>query len=335
MQHPLKGLLITGGVVLLFVGLSLVVAQHWITAPGTHSATTVMIKRGESLYAVSERLEAEELISSAKLLRLYARVQGLEKSIRAGEYLLPARASLRQIIHLLVSGRVVQFPVRIREGLTISEVIEDLASYDVLEQRLSQSDLTQIRAAVGIELPFVEGSLLPDTYYVQRGSTDVELFKRAHRAMLDALLAQWGERSSGLILTTPAEALILASLIEKESSLKADRGLISQVFHRRLKKNMRLQTDPTVIYALGERFDGDLRRADLRVDSRFNTYKYKGLPPTPIALPSVESIRAALHPTEGKYLYFVARGDGSSHFSLTLAEHNAAVRRYQLGRNRR
>jgi UPF0755 protein len=142
----------------------------------------------------------------------------------------------------------------------------------------------------------------------------------------------WRLRADNLAVATPAQALILASIIEKESDAPEDRRQISQVFHLRLKKNMKLQTDPTVIYALGENFDGDIRRRDLRVDSPFNTYRYKGLPPTPIALPSLASIQAAVNPADGDYLYFVARGDGTSQFSRTLEEHNAAVRRYQLSK---
>jgi UPF0755 protein len=148
--------------------------------------------------------------------------------------------------------------------------------------------------------------------------------------MMTTLGRAWAKRDSSVQLNSPAEALVLASIIEKESDGLSDRRQISQVFHLRLQKNMRLQTDPTVIYALGAEFDGDLRRRDLRVDSPFNTYRYRGLPPTPIALPSLASIEAALHPAPGDYLYFVARGDGSSQFSRTLEEHNAAVRRYQL-----
>ena len=177
-----------------------------------------------------------------------------------------------------------------------------------------------------------EGSLRPETYFYVRGTPRQALINRMQRSRELALAGAWSERAKNLPYDEPYDALIMASIIEKESDGLSDRAQISQVFHLRLKKNMKLQTDPTVIYALGESFDGDIRRRDLRVDSPFNTYRYRGLPPTPIALPSLASIEAALHPAAGDYLYFVARGDGSSQFSRTLKEHNAAVRRYQLSK---
>ena len=202
------------------------------------------------------------------------------------------------------------------------------------QRRGAESSILRLEGLAGeleLQLPFIEGAFFPETYFVPRGASDLVL-QRAHDAMMENLMNAWQNRGADLGLDSPEQALVLASIIEKESDSLSDRAQISQVFHLRLKKNMKLQTDPTVIYALGERFDGDIRRRDLTVDSPFNTYRYRGLPPTPIALPSLASIEAALHPAEGDYLYFVARGDGSSQFSRTLKEHNAAVRQYQLSK---
>ncbi len=185
-----------------------------------------------------------------------------------------------------------------------------------------------------LQWDFAEGMFFPDTYQFRRGDSDRSVLLRAHQAMLDQVESIWQGRALDLGLSTRHELVVLASIIEKETGAEADRAQISQVFHKRLQEGMRLQTDPTVIYALGEAFDGNLTRAHLKIDSPFNTYRVRGLPPTPIALPSAASLQAAAHPADGDFLYFVARGDGSSQFSRTLAEHNRAVRRYQLNADR-
>jgi UPF0755 protein len=184
--------------------------------------------------------------------------------------------------------------------------------------------------AIGVSENHPEGLFFPDTYYFPNHTTDRDFLLRAYRMMQQKLAAAWGQRAENLPLQTPYEALILASIVEKETSAAQERAQIAGVFVRRLLKGMRLQTDPTVIYGLGEEFDGNIRRKDLRTDHPYNTYLRAGLPPTPIALPSQASIEAVLHPAAGKTLYFVARGDGSHYFSTTLDEHNAAVRKYQL-----
>jgi UPF0755 protein len=183
-------------------------------------------------------------------------------------------------------------------------------------------------------VPFAEGYFFPDTYLVVKGTKVSDVLIMAHKAMTTKLDAVWQQKNSRMVLATPEELLILASIIEKESGQKSDRRTISQVFHNRLQRNMRLQTDPTVIYAIGDEFDGDIRSRDLRMDSPFNTYKVKGLPPTAIALPSYDSLLAAAQPSTGDFLYFVARGDGTSQFSRTLSEHNAAVRKFLLQRTK-
>lgn len=304
--------------------------QIWPEQKSDHQAVVFTIAQGASLTQVADELGALGLIDSPVLFRLYARISGSDRGLRAGTYEVPSQQNARELITLLSSGKVQQHAIRLPEGMSLRVVASLLAEQEVLEHR--SMGWQHLKDELELELPFVEGAFFPDTYFVSAGTTDLSLLQRAHAAMLSQLRSAWNGRAEDLAVETPAQALILASIIEKESDAPEDRRQISQVFHSRLKKNIKLQTDPTVIYALGENFDGDIRRRDLRIDSPFNTYRYKGLPPTPIALPSRASIDAAVNPADGDYLYFVARGDGTSQFSRTLEEHNAAVRRYQLSR---
>ena len=256
-------------------------------------------------------------------------MEGASGGLRHGEYRLEPGITPDGLLDKLVRGEVVTYLVRVPEGITTRTLIESLNSNPHLIPLASHIDLGNLVEALGLSFPFAEGIFLPDTYQVKGGDTVASVLKRANEAMLDALAVAWAERVN-VEVASEHELLILASIIEKETGDPNDRGQISQVFHRRLSIDMRLQTDPTVIYALGDTFDGDIRRRDLRVDSPFNTYRVKGLPPTPIALPSKAAIQAAAKPAEGDYLYFVARGDGTSQFSRTLDAHNQAVRRYQL-----
>ncbi len=316
------GLVVVCLAAIVFEGFS------WPQRAGNYEATVVSVPQGASLATVAQMLEQRGIIERAWMLRQYARLSGYDRRLQAGTYDVPANLSAAELLQLFASGRVQQHPVRLPEGVTVADLLLRLRSESVLTQSVANKE--DLRQRLVLELPFVEGAFFPDTYLVTQGTLDIDLLQRGHETMMVVLAELWKQKDPDIALQTPAQALILASIIEKESDAMSDRRQISQVFHLRLKKNMRLQTDPTVIFALGEAFDGDLRRRDLRVDSPFNTYRYRGLPPTPIALPSLSSIEAALHPAAGNYLYFVARGDGTSQFSRTLAEHNAAVRRYQL-----
>ncbi len=304
--------------------------QIWPEQKSDRQAVVFNIAQGASLTQVADELAALGLTDSPILFRLYARLSGSDRELRAGTYEVPSRQNARELLTLFSSGKVQQHAIRLPEGMNLRVVASLLAEQAVLEQR--SNGWQHLRDELDLELPFAEGAFFPDTYFVSAGASDLSVLQRAHEALLAQLRSAWNARADNLAVQTPAQALILASIIEKESDAPEDRRQISQVFHLRLKKNMKLQTDPTVIYALGEAFDGDIRRRDLRVDSPFNTYRYKGLPPTPIALSSRASIEAAVNPADGDYLYFVARGDGTSQFSRTLKEHNAAVRRYQLSR---
>ena len=321
------------GIVLLTLTASVYyLLQLWPGQKTDHDATIFNIPEGASFTRVANELAAVGLIDSPLLFRLYAQLSRSDRRLLAGIYEVPRQQSAQELLALFSSGRVQQHAIRLPEGASLRTVMALLAEQEVLEHRTT--GWQQLQYELDLDLPFTEGAFFPDTYFVPQGASDLSVLQRAHDALLVQLQSAWSSRGPDLAIETPAQALVLASIIEKESDAPEDRRQISQVFHLRLKKNMKLQTDPTVIYALGESFDGDIRRRDLRVDSPFNTYRYKGLPPTPIALPSRASIDAAVNPADGDFLYFVARGDGTSQFSRTLEEHNAAVRRYQLSKGR-
>ncbi len=289
---------------------------------------------GDSLRAVAGRLHQEGLVPYPNMLIVYARMTGADQQIKPGEYRLPAAITARGLLDLLVSGKVIQYKVTFPEGITLQQALAVLGSHDHLVLSLEGGGDPRLQELVE---PYThpEGLFFPDTYLFPRNTTDLQLLERAHQKMVAVLEQEWQEREADLPYETPYEALIMASIIERETSLPEERGQIAGVFVRRLRAGMRLQTDPTVIYGAGEEFDGNLQREHLEDDSNaYNTYRRDGLPPTPIALPGQASIRAALHPAPGNELYFVARGDGGHQFSATLAEHEAAVRKFQLQRRR-
>jgi len=251
---------------------------------------------------------------------------------RSGEYQFSVGMLPRQALEELASGRVIQYRLTLVEGWTFAQVVDLLDRNDVLEHRFELADPDQWTAVLSaLDLEHPEGWFLPETYQFTRGDSDLDILERAHRSMRAELDRAWASRDVDLPLETPYELLILASIIEKETGLEEEREQIAGVFTRRLKKGMRLQTDPTVIYGLGDGFDGDIRRRDLQTDTPYNTYTRHGLPPTPIAMPGRASLQAAAHPADGETLYFVADGNGGHTFSVTLEEHQAAVNRL-LGR---
>lgn len=293
------------------------------------------IAAGQGFGLVAERLHAEGHLPAARTvlyLRLYARLKDLGHRIHAGEYALTPQISVRQLVDHFVSGRTVLYEVRLLEGWTYRQALAEIRRHPQIRQTFDGSDAEAVAAAIGLPVAHPEGRLFPDTYRFSRGTTDVELLRKAAALQEKVLVEEWAARAPDLPYATPDEALVMASIIEKETGLASERAQIAGVFVRRLQLGMRLQTDPTVIYGVGESFDGNLRLRDLRTDTPYNTYTRGGLPPTPICLPGRESIRAALHPEDGKALFFVSRGDGSHVFSETLQQHEAAVRRFQLGR---
>lgn len=294
---------------------------------------TLSIEEGEPLATTVERLTTQGALPpwrGALYLRIYARLMGLETRLKAGEYRIVPGLSPVQALDLFVSGKTVLHELRIIEGWTFRQALAALRAHPQIRQTLGQADADAVMAAIGRAGVHPEGRLFPDTYRFARGTADVTLLRRAAEAMERVLAQEWDMRAENLPYQHPDEALIMASIVEKETGVPEERAQIAGVFVRRLQLGMRLQTDPTVIYGLGEKFDGNLRLRDLRTDGDYNTYTRSGLPPTPICLPGRAAIRAALHPQPGKALFFVSRGDGTHVFSETLAEHEAAVRRYQL-----
>jgi UPF0755 protein len=263
---------------------------------------------------------------------LIGRIAGMDRNIKAGSYEVGAGVTAWQLLEKLTSGDVTQTEIVIVEGKTFRELRAKLDVHTDLKHDtagLADADLLQ---RIGASVAHAEGRFFPDTYLFAKQSSDLAIYRRAFRAMEKRLAFAWEKRDTSVPYKSMDDALVMASIVEKETGAAADRGKVASVFVNRLKRGMLLQTDPTVIYGLGEKFDGNLRKVDLLTDTPYNTYTRAGLPPTPISLPGMASIQAALNPPATDFLYFVARGDGTSVFSRTLEEHNRAVNKYQRGR---
>lgn len=293
---------------------------------------TIDIKPGDSFRTLARDLEKQGVIASDLYLYGFARLTGKAGKIRAGEFHVPQNTTGRQLLELLQHARPIQYSLTFVEGWNFREMMAAVNKHPVLKHTLDGLSPEQIMEGLGYKDQHFEGQFLPETYAFERGMTDKDVLRRAYKMMQQQLDKLWKNRDANLPLKSPYEALILASIVEKETGDKSERPEIAGVFVRRLNKGMRLQTDPTVIYGMGERYEGNIRRKDLNEDTPYNTYKRGGLPPTPICMPGRASIEAALHPKKGDSLYFVSRGDGSHYFSASLKEHNNAVRKYQLKR---
>lgn len=297
--------------------------------------TIYEIKPGAHLTALARDLEKQGIISNARYLRWYARLNGRADRIQAGDYLLTNATTPALFLDMINTGKVMQYSLTIVEGWTFKQMLQAIREHDKLQHTLDGLSDGEIMARLGRAGEHPEGRFLPDTYLFPRNTSDEAFLLRAYQAMEKVLAEEWQGKDEGLPYKDPYEALIMASIIEKETAVADERFAISGVFVRRLQKGMRLQTDPTVIYGMGEDYDGNIRRRDLLRKTPYNTYRINGLPPTPIALPSVNAINAALHPDDSGNLYFVARGDGSHEFSATLTEHNENVIKYQLNGRRK
>lgn len=320
----------------LMVGLAggaLGYGYHWFNSamnlPG--SGKTYQLDRGETLGHLSARLAADGLLEYPRLLRLYARLTD-SAQVQAGEYFIGPQTSPRQLLAMLRRGDVVLHQVTIVEGWTYRQALAELHRQNNIEPLLVDKSLEQQLALLDLDLEHPEGWFFPDSYHYASGTSDVEILRRAHKRMRSLMDELWEARELGLPYDVPYQALIMASIVERETGAPWERNQIAGVFVRRLQRGMRLQTDPTVIYGMGDTYQGKIGRADLRRPNPYNTYTIDGLPPTPIALPGAEALKASLNPAEGDELFFVARGDGTHVFSKTLAEHNKAVREYQLKR---
>ncbi|MCB1646007.1 MAG: endolytic transglycosylase MltG [Pseudomonadales bacterium] len=314
--------------VLLFSGL---LSWHWTHRNLNLGSPEIsyQVPAGRSLTGLINDLHEQRIINVPVMFaRLYARLSHQQGSVKAGEYAITENMNLITLLAHLRSGEVIQRSITFPEGWRFSEWRTHLQNQPLITQTLPTMTDAELMDWLGLPGQATEGQFFPDTYQYTRNESDVEILRRAQQRMQAVLADVWQNRSPGALLKTPYEALILASIVEKETGLHTERGAIASVFLNRLQRGMKLQTDPTVIYGV-ENFDGNLTRTHLRTRTPFNTYVIQGLPPTPICNPGLASLRAVLHPEVTDYLYFVARGDGSSYFSETLAEHNAAVLRYQ------
>jgi len=301
----------------------------WRPLPLSASSVDVSIEPGQSVKTIAAVMAHSGVDVSPTLLYYFFKFSGQSRLIRAGSYEITQGNSAYDLLNKLVRGEENLKTLTIVEGWNWRLLRQAMDKSAFLKHDSASLSDDEIMSHLGKSGVSPEGRFFPDTYNFGKGSSDLELLGRAARAMDKRLETAWANRDMGLSLKNAEEALTLASIVEKETGLSSDRGMIASVFHNRLRINMPLQTDPTVIYGLGASFDGNLRRADLQTDHPWNTYVYRGLPPTPIAMPGMAALKATLHPATSKALYFVARGDGSSQFSDNLADHNAAVDRYQ------
>lgn len=316
------------------------------TLPLPDQGLVIEVQRGETFNSVLARLQEQGLLDTLWPAKLYMRIQQVSTRLQTGEFKVPAGSTLPDLFKVLTSGQALRHKVTLVEGITFAEArkllqahpllqhphseLSEQALFALLRERSKVSVRFDIRAESEFQHP--EGMLYPDTYFFHKRDSDFSILLRAHDRLLTVLSEEWSERQKDLPLASAYEALILASIVEKETGVPSERAEIAGVFVRRLQKGMRLQTDPTVIYGLGERYAGNITRRHLKEKTAYNTYRINGLPPTPIALVGREAIHAALNPLDGESLYFVARGDGSHQFSETITQHNRAVRKYQLKR---
>ena len=325
---------ITFFAVLIAAGAAFVWGNAQLQKPFNMSAPTAMfeVKKGSSFRTVILELKNRGWIEETLPARIWARYNPLASQIKAGEYEVVAGTNLVSFLHQLIDGQVVHYSVTLVEGKTFKDFLKKLSTTDYLDKKLKDKTTAEIMQLVAGKDEYPEGLFFPDTYQYSKGDSDLDILRRAYQRMQKVLAEEWAQRSEGLPIKSSYEALILASIVEKETGLASERPDIAGVFVRRLQKKMRLQTDPTVIYGLGDAYKGNITRKHLKTTTPYNTYRIKGLPPTPIAMPGREAINAALHPKAGETLYFVAKGDGSHYFSKTNAEHNAAVKKYQWKR---
>ncbi len=336
---------IAGGAVLLAMLFAWQVNQFLKTPISTQTAPVVIdIKAGSSAQRVANLLHQKGLLSSPKWFTWYLRYQEKHHLLKAGEIQIQPHWSVDELIAHLIKGDTVQYPVTLIAGQTVQQALQSIQALPKIKKTLDITDIAALQTLLGLDstlnakinpkYPYahLEGQLLPETYHYQAGDSDKQIVLRAHNALKQTLESAWQTREKGLPTKTPYDALILASIVEKETGIASERAKIAGVFVNRMRRGMRLQTDPTVIYGIGMSYDGNIRKRDLREKTLYNTYKIDGLPPTPIALPSKDAIHAVMHPEKTKALYFVAKGGGEHYFSNNLIEHNSAVRKYLLNK---
>lgn len=334
LPQPFRSRKVVAGVLVVVAFLCYWLFHWWyfdraLDFPEGAASVDVTVPAGASGREIARRVEDSGVGVSADTLIGFLRVQGSSVAIHAGRYRFEAGMSLADVIEKLRSGEVEKFSFRISDGQPIWDLRRSVTALPDIAVKTKGMTDDELRRAIGVAEPHLEGVFAPETYNFKTGITDMDVYRAAYREQMRILNKEWEARSAAAMVKTKYEALILASVIEKETSVHTDRALVSSVFNNRLKKRMPLQTDPTIIYGIGAEFNGNLTRRDMQRPGPYNTYLNYGLPPTPISMPSAASIHAALNPADTKYLYFVARGDGTTYFSRTLAEHNRAVEKYQ------
>ena len=290
--------------------------------------TFITVKTGTSFRRLLTQLSDDKIMALSPWLRWVGYLKPTLTDIKAGTYVIKPQATLQSVLTMITEGKEYQYAITLVDGERFSEWRELLQADPHLKHTSDGMTQTQISTAIGIDNDKVEGYFLPNTYHFTAGTSDISILKRAHIAMMKELDLAWQQRAKDSPLKTPYQALIMASIIEKETAVASERGLVASVFMNRLRANMPLQTDPTVIYGMGDKYHGNITKKDLRTPTAYNTYTMRGLPPTPIAMPSKASIMAAVDPDNSDFYYFVADGKGGHKFSTTLVEHNRAVRAY-------
>jgi UPF0755 protein len=325
----IKKLIVTGVIVAVAAGAGF---QWWSKQPITPGSAAVIpfaIAQGSGVAGAAQQMTTAGVPVNPFLFGVLARVTGKAGQIKAGSYELKPDTSPRRLLTQLVRGEFAQESLTIIEGWTFRQMRQAIDAAPNLKHETAKLSDQELLAKVAPDYKAPEGLFFPDTYLFAKNASDLSIYRQAHELMMKRLKAAWEKRDPGLPYTEPYQALIMASLVEKETGQKSERGMIAGVFVNRLKAGMLLQTDPTVIYGMGDKYDGKIRKKDLETDTPYNTYTRAGLPPTPIALPGVQSLAAATAPAKTEALYFVSRGDGTSHFSVNLNEHNKAVNQYQ------
>ncbi len=313
------------------VAIGYYVYIHALSKPIENRETRLVIPQGVGISWLANHLENEGIVANKYVFRAYALFNKSDLTIKAGEYTLVDIDSIPDLVAKVDKGQVIQYALTLIEGKTYKDYLTKLKSQKGLVSELEGMSDAQIMRAVGSPGIHPEGQFAPQTYFYQKGQSDLDVLKKAHNRLKTVVEYEWENRAEDLQLRSAYELLIMASIIEKETGAAQERPTISGVFNNRLKIGMKLQTDPTVIYGMGDKYQGNIRRKDLTTDTEYNTYTRYGLPPTPIAMPGEAAINAAANPATTPAYYFVGRGDGSHYFSKDLKEHNAAVVKYQLG----
>ncbi len=297
--------------------------------PMERSPVTLELRSGSSLKTIAVQLGAAGVLRQPELFMLFVRWHGAAENLKAGNYELVSPLTPLGLLQRMTRGEVTPISITLVEGWTFRQMRKALREHPQVQPEVADLPEAEVLQKLGMTQPLAEGWFFPDTYYFHAGASDLTILHRAHQRMVKHLDQEWAQRAPDLPLQSPVEALILASIVEKETGRAEERGMVASVFINRLRIGMRLQTDPTVIYGMGAAFDGNIRKRDLTTDTPYNTYTRAGLPPTPIAMPGLDALRATLNPAPSDALYFVARGDGTSQFSRTLIEHERAVTQYQ------